>query len=180
MSRVGELPIIVPSGVEVKISATEVMVKGPKGSLQQTIHPTVAVERQEDKLSVVLRKNLKEHKRFHGLTRTLINNMVIGVTQGFKKELSMIGVGYRANMKGKTINLLLGYSHPIEYTPLTGIDLQVDKQNNITVSGANKEHVGRVAATIRGFRPPEPYHGKGVRYKNEVIVTKVGKSSGKK
>lgn len=180
MSRVGELPIIVPSGVEVKVSSTEVVVKGPKGTLQQEIHPTVVVEQQDGKLSVALRQKLKEHKRFHGLTRTLINNMVIGVSQGFKKELSMIGVGYRANMKGKSINLLLGYSHPIEYTPLTGVDLQVDKQNNITVSGANKEHVGRVAATIRGFRPPEPYHGKGVRYKNEVVSTKVGKSSGKK
>lgn len=180
MSRVGELPIVVPNGVEVKISAAEVTVKGPKGTLQQTIHPTVAIEQRDGKLSVVLRKNLKEHKRFHGLTRTLVNNMVIGVTQGFKKELSMIGVGYRANMKGKTIKLLLGYSHPIEYTPLTGVNLQVDKQNNITVSGANKEHVGQVAATIRSFRPPEPYHGKGVRYKNEIIATKVGKSSGKK
>ena len=180
MSRVGDLPIPVPAGVKVNITAGTIEVSGKNGNLQREIHPTVNVEQQDDKIIVKLRKNLKEHKRYHGLTRTLINNMVIGVTEGFSKELIMVGVGYRASMKGKVLQLSLGYSHPIEYTPIAGVGIQTGKQNNIIVSGANKEHVGQVAAIIRSFRKPEPYHGKGVRYKNEVIATKVGKSSGKK
>ena len=180
MSRVGDSPIPVPAGVKINIAAGVVEVSGKKGNLKREIHPTVSVEQKDDKVIVTLRKNLKEHKRYHGLMRTLINNMVIGVTEGFSKELVMVGVGYRAIMKGKVLQLSLGYSHPIEYTPIEGVAIQTGKQNNIIVSGANKEHVGQVAAIIRSFRKPEPYHGKGVRYKDEVIATKVGKSSGKK
>ena len=180
MSRIGELPITLPSAVDLKISDDVVKVKGPKGALEQKIHPRTVVTRDGDKVLVTLHEKVKENKKFHGLMRTLINNMVVGVTEGFTKELLMVGVGYRATMKGKVLNLSLGYSHPIEFTPLEGVTVQVGKQNNIVVSGANKEHVGRTAATIRGFRQPEPYHGKGVRYKDEVIATKVGKSGTKK
>lgn len=180
MSRIGELPIMLPSGVDLQVTATAVNVKGPKGSLAQKIHPSTTVSREGDKVTVALRENLRENKKFHGLMRTLINNMVIGVTEGFSKELVMVGVGYRATMKGKVLNLNLGYSHPVAFTPLEGVTLQVGKQNNIVVSGVNKEHVGRTAAIIRGFRKPEPYHGKGVRYKDEFIATKVGKSGAKK
>ncbi len=180
MSRIGELPITLPSAVDLKISDDVVKVKGPKGALEQKIHPRTVVTRDGDKVLVTLHEKVKENKKFHGLMRTLINNMVVGVTEGFTKELLMVGVGYRATMKGKVLNLSLGYSHPIEFTPLEGVTVQVGKQNNIVVSGANKEHVGRTAATIRSFRKPEPYHGKGVRYKDEVIATKVGKSGTKK
>ncbi len=180
MSRVGDMPIALPPVVDFKISDGVVEVKGPKGELRQKIHPRTLVTREGDKVLVTLRKQVKENKKFHGLMRTLINNMVVGVTEGFTKELLMVGVGYRANMKGEVLNLSLGYSHPIEFTPLAGITVQVGKQNNIVISGANKEHVGRTAAIIRDFRKPEPYHGKGVRYKDEVIATKVGKSGAKK
>ncbi len=180
MSRIGELPITLPSGVAIKIDHDVVTVKGARGELQQKIHPSTQVTQEGDKLSVALRDKNKENKKFHGLMRTLVNNMVIGVTEGFTKELLMVGVGYRAVMKGKVLNLSLGYSHPIAFTPLEGVTVQVGKQNNIVISGANKEHVGRTAAIIRGFRKPEPYHGKGVRYKDEVIATKVGKSGAKK
>lgn len=180
MSRIGDMPITLPSAVEFKLSDDVVSVKGPKGELQQKIHPCTQVTREGAKVLVTLREQVKEHKKFHGLMRTLINNMVVGVTEGFSKELLMVGVGYRAIMKGTVLNLSLGYSHPIEFTPLAGVTVQVGKQNNIVISGANKEHVGRTAAIIRGFRKPEPYHGKGVRYKDEVIATKVGKSGAKK
>jgi len=180
MSRIGDMPITLPSAVEFKLSDDVVSVKGPKGELQQKIHPCTQVTREGAKVLVTLREPLKENKKFHGLMRTLINNMVVGVTEGFSKELLMVGVGYRAIMKGTVLNLSLGYSHPIEFTPLAGVTVQVGKQNNIVISGANKEHVGRTAAIIRGFRKPEPYHGKGVRYKDEVIATKVGKSGAKK
>ena len=180
MSRIGDLPITVPSGVEVKIGDDMVTVKGAKGELEQKIHPCTQVTREDDKVLVTLRNEVTENKKFHGLMRTLINNMVVGVSTGFTKELLMVGVGYRAIMKGKVLNLSLGYSHPIEFTPLAGVTVQVGKQNDIVVSGANKEHVGRTAAIIRDFRKPEPYHGKGVRYKDEVIATKVGKSGAKK
>ena len=180
MSRIGDLPITLPSGVEVKISDAIVKVKGAKGELEQKIHPRTQVKLEGDKVVVTPREKTKENKKFHGLMRTLINNMVVGVSEGFSKELLMVGVGYRAIMKGKVLNLSLGYSHPIEFKPLDGIAVQVGKQNNIVISGANKEHVGRTAAIIRDFRKPEPYHGKGVRYKDEVIATKVGKSGAKK
>ena len=180
MSRIGERPIDIPKGVELKVTSDEVTVKGAKGALARKIHPEVVVKHDGDQVFVSLRNNIRENRRFHGLMRTLINNMVVGVTQGFTKELVMIGVGYRATMKGKVLHLSLGYSHPVEYEPLAGVELKVGKQNDITVSGADREHVGQVAAVIRGFRKPEPYHGKGVRYKDEVIATKVGKSSGRK
>ena len=180
MSRVGEMPVSVPAGVKVSIAAGMIEVSGKNGKLQREVHPAVDVEHKGDEIVVQLREKRKEHKRYHGLMRTLINNMVVGVTAGFSKELVMVGVGYRATMKGKVLHLNLGFSHPVEYTPIEGVGIQTGKQNNIIVSGANKEHVGQVAAIIRSFRKPEPYHGKGVRYKDEVIATKVGKSSGKK
>ena len=194
MSRIGKAPIEVPAGVEVVIAGTStggrrVKVKGKNGTLERSIHPEVSVTQENGRVLVSVpepaSKSLRDLRRvrnaskYRGMMRTLINNMVIGVSQGFSKELVMVGVGYRAVMKGKSIQLSLGYSHPIDYVPIEGVSLKVGKQNDITVSGMNKEHVGQVAAEIRGFRLPEPYHGKGVRYKNEVIATKVGKSSGK-
>ena len=180
MSRIGDLPITLPSAVDFKIVDAVVKVKGPKGELEQKIHPATEVKREGETVVVSPRERTRENKKYHGLMRTLINNMVIGVTEGFSKELVMVGVGYRAKLKGKVLELSLGYSHPIEFQPLAGVTVQVGKQNNLVISGANKEHVGRTAAIIRDFRKPEPYHGKGVRYKDEVIVTKVGKSGAKK
>ena len=176
MSRIGRLPITIPAGVDVKIGAeNEVTVKGAKATLTRKLHPdmngVITVERpSEDKM----------HKSLHGLTRTLINNMVIGVTEGFKKELEINGVGYRAAMQGKKLNLSLGYSHPVEYEAPEGITLEVPAPNKIIVSGANKEVVGETAAKIREYRMPEPYKGKGIKYVDEVIRRKEGKAGAKK
>jgi large subunit ribosomal protein L6 len=128
----------------------------------------------------VTKRDDYDARRFHGLTRSLVNNMVVGVADGFTRRLKLVGVGYRAAMNGKAVSLTLGYSHPVNFEPPVGIELKVDGQTTVIVSGADKELVGRVAATLRGYRPPEPYHGKGVRYEDEVIQTKVGKAAGKK
>ena len=180
MSRVGKMPIELPKGVEVKVSGQSISVKGPKGSLSREVHKDVEVKVDGAKLLVEPRSANTEVRRFHGLTRSLLNNMVSGVTVGFTRRLKLVGVGYRAAQAGKGLTLSLGYSHPVEFQPPAGIDLKVDAQTTLIVSGADKELVGQVAAKLRGFRPPEPYHGKGVRYEDERILTKVGKAAGKK
>jgi large subunit ribosomal protein L6 len=179
MSRIGKKPIEVPKGVEVKLDGPVIKVKGPKGSLSRKLHSSMQLVIEPNQIIVKPKVDNKLNAKFHGLTRTIVANMVHGVTQGFTKNLTLIGVGYRAATKGKELNLTLGYSHPVNYTPPEGIEIKVDKQTTVIVSGADKEVVGQVAANIRGFRPPEPYHGKGVRYADEVIITKVGKAGGK-
>ncbi len=179
MSRIGRAIIELPKGVEVKFTDDTVNVKGPKGQLTRKIHPTMKVEVADGVVKIVPINDSKALRRYHGLERSLVKNMVTGVSEGFQKSLTLNGVGYRAAAKGKGITLTLGYSHPIDYDPLPGVELKVDKQTLITVSGPDKAAVGQVAAVIRGFRPPEPYHGKGVRYTEEHIVIKVGKASSK-
>lgn len=180
MSRIGKKPISVPKGVEIKIDGRSVRVKGPKGVLERELHHSVKVSLEGDTLAVDLAHDTKMNKRFHGLSRTLVANMVEGVSNGFTRSLTLVGVGYRAAQNGTGLTLSLGYSHPIEFDAPEGVELKALKPTELTVSGANKELVGQVAAKIRSFRPPEPYHGKGVRYSDERIVTKVGKTSGKK
>lgn len=180
MSRIGKQPIQIPSGVDVKVEGSQVKVKGPKGSLSREIHPAIAINLDGSTLTVTPVVDNNESKKFHGLSRTLIANMVEGCAKGFEKRLTLVGVGYRAAKQGKGINFSLGYSHPIYFEAVDGVELNVDKQTTIIVSGASKEDVGETAAKIRALRAPEPYHGKGVRYENEHIATKVGKSAGKK
>lgn len=180
MSRIGKKPIEVAKGVEVTISGQNVKIKGPKGTVERKVHSTVAVAVDAGKVKVTPKTGLKEDRRFHGLTRTLIANMMSGVTQGFSKSLTLVGVGYRAAQNGKSVTLNVGYSHPVEFAPPPGIEIKVDKQTTLIISGAEKEVVGQVAATLRSVRAPEPYHGKGIRYSDEVIKTKVGKAAGKK
>lgn len=174
MSRIGKLPIAIPSGVEVKSGGTDVQVKGPKGTLSRVLPPHVSVGTEGGHIVVSRTGDEKTAKAMHGLARALIQNMVVGVTEGFKKDLEVLGVGYRANVQGKTLNLDLGYSHPIAYPFPDGIEIKVEK-NQITVLGADKEKVGQTAAEIRAFRKPEPYKGKGVRYAGERVRIKVGK-----
>ncbi len=180
MSRIGKAPISLPKGVEVKVENNTVKVKGPKGSLVRDFHHTVKVTVEGDKILVAPKADTKEHRKYHGLSRTLMANMVHGAEKGWTKTLTLVGVGYRAAKQGKGLNLSLGFSHPVYFEPVEGVNVEVDKQTSITITGASKEDVGEMAAKIRGIRPPEPYHGKGVRYSDEVIVTKVGKAAGKK
>lgn len=181
MSRIGRLPITVPAGVDVKIGdGNEVTVKGPKGTLTRKLHGDMILKLDGAELKVERPSEEKKHKSLHGLTRTLVNNMIVGVTDGFTKELEINGVGYRAQMQGKKLVLTLGYSHPVEYTADEGITLEVPQPNKIVVKGANKEAVGQTAAKIREFRLPEPYKGKGIKYSDEVIRRKEGKAGGKK
>lgn len=181
MSRIGKLPITIPAGVDVKIGAeNEVTVKGAKATLTRKLHQDMIIKVEGTTLTVERPSEEKMHKALHGLTRTLINNMVIGVTEGFKKELDINGVGYRAQMQGKTLVLSLGYSHPVEYVAPEGVTIEVPAPNKIIVSGANKEVVGETAAKIREYRMPEPYKGKGIKYSDEVIRRKEGKAGAKK
>ncbi|MCH5212906.1 MAG: 50S ribosomal protein L6 [Oscillospiraceae bacterium] len=181
MSRIGRLPITIPAGVKIDVTEDNVItVKGAKETLTRALHPDMKIVIEGETLTVVRPSDDKLHRSLHGLTRTLINNMVIGVTTGFTKALEINGVGYRCQMKGKTLNLTLGYSHPVEYTPEEGITIEAPAPNQILVKGANKERVGAVAAKIRSFRAPEPYKGKGIKYADEHIRRKEGKAGGKK
>ena len=177
MSRVGKNPIPVPSGVGVKINQNEITVSGPKGELKREFHPSMKVETSKDEIVVFRSSDSKFHKSLHGLTRALIASMIDGVTTGYRKALEIQGVGYKAELMGKKLNLSLGFSHPILFSPPEGIKIDLDAPNRIAVSGIDKELVGLVAAKIRSFRPPEPYKGKGIRYKGEFVRKKAGKAA---
>jgi large subunit ribosomal protein L6 len=176
MSRIGRLPIAVPSGVDVTIEGRRVTVKGPKGSLTRELHPDMTVSREDDKLVVTRPTEQKTHKQLHGLTRTLVNNMVVGVTDGYRKGLEITGVGYRAVKVGEKLQLSLGYSHQIEIDPPMGITFELENPTRLAVVGIDKELVGETAAKVRSTRKPEPYKGKGVRYAGEQIRRKAGKA----
>lgn len=179
MSRIGKLPITVPANVTVTIENNLVTVKGPKGELARQISKDMILKLEDGHLTVERPSDDKEHRAMHGLSRTLINNMVIGVTDGFTKTLEINGVGYRAAKQGENINFTLGFSHPVVKEPPAGITFEVPAPNKIIVKGANKETVGAVAADIRTLRPPEPYKGKGIRYEGEVVRRKAGKAGAK-
>ncbi|MBP6218349.1 MAG: 50S ribosomal protein L6 [Oligoflexales bacterium] len=180
MSRIGKKPIALPKGVQVNLQGSSLKVKGPLGELKRDIHSSMKIEVSDSQLTVRPSEDLKENSKFHGLTRSLLSNMVVGVTQGFERRLTLVGVGYRAALKGKELHLSIGYSHPVIHPIPDGIQIAIDKQTEILIKGADKEKVGQIAADVRSYRRPEPYHGKGIRYSDEVIVTKAGKSSGKK
>ena len=180
MSRIGKKPVEVVKGVEITVNGQTVKVKGPKGTVERKVHDSMSVVVEGAAVKIVPKTAGIQDARFHGLTRTLVANMVVGVTQGFTKNLTLVGVGYKAAQNGKNITLNVGYSHPVEVKAPDGVELKVDKVVNIVISGPEKEVVGQLAASIRGIRPPEPYHGKGIRYSEEVIATKVGKAAGKK
>ena len=177
MSRIGKMPVVLPKGVAVKQANGTLSVKGPKGSLQLSAHPDMKVVIDGGEVRVERPSDEKQHRALHGLTRSLITNMVIGVTDGFAKTLEIVGVGYRADLKGKGLTLSLGFSHTIEYTPDDGVSLECPNQTTIVVSGIDKQKVGQAAADIRAFRPPEPYKGKGIRYKGEHVRRKAGKTA---
>ena len=180
MSRIGRMPIAVPAGVTVDIAENnKVTVKGPKGTLERVLPAEMTIKLENDEIVVTRPNDLKKMKSLHGLTRSLLNNMVIGVTEGYQKELEVNGVGYRAQKKGKVLTLSLGYSHPVEMGDPDGVEVEVEGQNKIIVKGIDKEKVGQYAAEIREKRAPEPYKGKGIKYADEVIRRKVGKT-GKK
>ena len=176
MSRIGRLPIAVPSGVDVTIDGRQLTVKGPKGTLSRELHPDISVSREDTSLVVTRPTEQKTHKQLHGLTRTLVNNMVIGVTDGYRKGLEITGVGYRAALNGSKLTLNLGYSHPIEIDPPEGISFEVENPTRLAVVGIDKELVGQIAAQVRATRKPEPYKGKGVRYAGEQVRRKAGKA----
>lgn len=180
MSRIGRLPVVIPAGVDVKLNGNEVTVKGPKGTLTQVFHPDMAIEQEGNEIHIKRKTEQKKDKALHGLTRSLLKNMVVGVTDGFSKALEINGVGYRAQKQGNKLVLTLGYSHPVEMVEPAGITIDVPAQNQIVVRGIDKQAVGEVAAKIREKRPPEPYKGKGVKYANEVILRKEGKTGAKK
>jgi len=176
MSRIGRLPITIPSGVKVDIKDTQVTIKGPKGEISQTFLPEIGIKLEDNKLIVTRQSDEKEHRALHGLTRALLNNMVEGVTKGWEKSLEIVGVGFRAEKVGEKLILRVGFSHPIEVTPLPGVTLSLDGPSRIKVSGVNKETVGEMAAKIRAIRPPDAYKGKGIRYVGEVVRIKPGKA----
>jgi large subunit ribosomal protein L6 len=177
MSRIGKKPVSIVKGVEVKQANGTITVKGPKGELTLTVHPDMTVVVDDAEVRVERPSDGKTHRALHGLTRALIANMVTGVTTGFSKTLEIVGVGYRADAKGKGITLNLGFSHPIDYQPVEGVKLECPNQTTVVVSGIDKQKVGQTAAEIRSFRPPEPYKGKGVRYQDEHIRRKAGKTA---
>lgn len=180
MSRIGRMPIAIPAGVTVDIAENnQVTVKGPKGTLERVLPAEMSIAKEGEEIKVTRPNDLKKMKSLHGLTRTLINNMIIGVTEGYEKKLEVNGVGYRAAKQGKKLTLSLGYSHPVEMEDPEGIEVTVEGQNIIIVKGIDKEKVGQYAAEIREKRAPEPYKGKGIKYEDEVIRRKVGKT-GKK
>jgi large subunit ribosomal protein L6 len=179
MSRIGKRPIAIPAGVEVTLDGNDVRVKGPRGELSRRLHRDVIVRREDGEIVVERPSDQPEHRSLHGLSRTLVANMVEGVTTGFTKILEIVGVGYRAETLSDGLKLALGYSHPIDYKAPEGITLRAVNPTTVEVSGIDKEVVGQVAAEIRSLRPPEPYKGKGVKYQGEVIRRKAGKAGGK-
>jgi large subunit ribosomal protein L6 len=176
MSRVGKKPIPVPAGVDVSVEGARCRVKGPKGTLEQDVHPAVRVSVADGEVVVTRSSNEPEERALHGLTRALIQNMVTGVTAGFRKSLELQGTGYRAQLQGSNLVLTVGFSHPVEMRPLPGAAFEVESPTLLHVSGIDKQVVGQQAALIRRVRPPEPYHGKGIRYRGEVVKLKAGKS----
>ena len=179
MSRIGRMPVVIPAGVEVNINGQVVTVKGPKGTLTQSFHRNMMLESDGKTMLVKRPDDEKENRALHGLTRALLNNMVVGASTGFNKSLDIVGVGYRAQKLGKKLVLTLGYSHPVEMEEPLGITFEVPAQDKVIVRGADKQLVGEIAAQIRDKRPPEPYKGKGVRYTGEVVLRKEGKTGGK-
>ena len=177
MSRIGKAPVQIPAGVKVNVQGKTVQAEGPKGRLAYTLHERIAVAKEGDALVLRRASDSKTDKALHGTSRALLNNMVTGVTKGFTKELEIRGVGYRGEQKGKSVSLLLGYSHPIEFPPPAGVTVKMDGNVKLTVEGIDRQQVGQVAATIRGFKPPEPYKGKGVRYLDEQVIQKEVKKS---
>ena len=178
MSRIGKMPVELPKGVKVTQIDGTLAVEGPKGSLSLVVHADMKVTVDEGELRVERPSDQKDHRALHGLTRSLIQNMVTGVTDGFSKTLEIVGVGYRADLQGKGVTLNLGYSHTIDYVPAEGVSLECPNQTTIVVSGVDKQKVGQAAAEIRSFRPPEPYKGKGIRYQGEHVRRKAGKTAG--
>ena len=176
MSRIGRKPIEIPPGVEVAVESTTVNVKGPGGALSLDILPGISVIVEDGCIVVERESDQKEHRALHGMTRSLLVNMVEGVSKGFEKKLELAGVGYRAQMQGPKLVLSVGYSHPVEIEPPAGIEIEVPAPNRIIIKGADKQAVGNLAANIRAVRPPEPYKGKGIKYENEVIRRKAGKA----
>lgn len=176
MSRIGKKPIEIPAGVDVKVEGNKVTVKGPKGELTKEFDKYMEIKLEEGVLTVSRPSESKKHRALHGLTRTLIFNMIEGVTNGYKKELEIVGTGYRAAKNGNKLSLVLGFSHPLELEDPEGIKVEVPKPNSIVIEGIDKEKVGAYAAHIRGYREPEPYKGKGIKYIDEVIKRKVGKT----
>jgi large subunit ribosomal protein L6 len=177
VSRVGRKPIPIVSGVKVQKDDQTIKVTGPKGELSASIHPSISVDVKDNQVLVARSSDAKVHKALHGLWRALIQNMITGVTTGYSRKLELVGVGYRVEMKGKSLQFLLGYSHPILFVPPEGIKVEAPTQTNVTISGIDKALVGQVAAKIRSFRPPEPYKGKGIKYEGEYIRRKAGKAA---
>ena len=176
MSRIGKLPVTVPTGVDVKVNGQDVSVKGPKGELRRTFHPLVKVDRADSTLTVVRANETQQAKAIHGLSRSLLFNMVTGVSTGYTRDLEISGTGYRATLAGKKLQLALGYSHPIEIDPPAGISFALETPQKVRVAGADKEVVGEIAAKIRALRVPDPYKAKGVKYAGEYIRRKAGKA----
>ena len=177
MSRVGRKPIPIAAGVKVAQTGRTITVAGPKGQLAADVHPDISVEIKDNTIRLARPTDLKHHRALHGLWRALLANMVRGVTEGYVRKLELVGVGYRAEIKGKKLQLLLGFSHPILFAPPEGITIVAPTQNNITITGIDRALVGQVAAKIRSFRPPEPYKGKGVKYEGEYVRRKAGKAA---
>ena len=176
MSRIGKLPVKVPKGVNITLNEQTVKVKGPQGELSQLIPKEISVSISDDTVTVSKNEETRKARQNYGLVRSLVNNMVIGVSEKFEKKMQMIGVGYRAQVQGKKLTLLVGYSHPVEFEVPDGLEVKVEANTNLTVSGSDKEKVGLLASQIRATRPPEPYKGKGIRYVDEVVLRKAGKS----
>ena len=179
MSRIGKKPVPVPAGVTVTLDGHAVTVKGPKGELKRTLHQAMIVKQEDGAITVTRPSDELEHRALHGLTRTLVANMVEGVTTGFRKQLDIVGVGYKAEARPYGLQLALGFSHPVEYRAPAGIKLSAPQPTQIVIDGADKEKVGQVAAELRSLRPPEPYKGKGIKYQGEQIRRKAGKAGGK-
>jgi large subunit ribosomal protein L6 len=179
VSRIGKVPIPIPSGVKINLENGTLKVTGPKGSLQHTLPAGVSVDITKETISVARADDHRKSRALHGLTRSIISNLVTGVTQGFERVLEITGVGYRSEVKGSTVVLSLGYSHPINFALPEGVTAKVDKQNRITLEGCDKQRVGEAAAKIRAFRPPEPYKGKGIKFAEERVRRKVGKTAAK-